>query len=213
MKVIAVNGSPRKKWNTATLLDHALEGARSVGAETELVHLYDLDFKGCHSCFGCKTVDGPSYGHCAVKDGLRPLLEAVPSAGALILGSPIYCMQATGEMRSFYERLIFPYLEYADPPRSLFPGKLKVGLIYDMGMPEAMAQKIGLESALALSTGITSAIFGQPEVLFSYDTMQFDDYSKYAAARFDPVKKKQRHDEVFPEDCKKAFAMGARLAQ
>lgn len=76
-----------------------------------------------------------------------------------------------------------------------------------------MAQKIGLEGALALSTGITSVIFGQPEVLFSYDTMQFDDYSKYAAARFDPVKKKQRHDEVFPEDCKKAFAMGARLAQ
>jgi len=54
MEVIAFNGSPRKKWNTATLLEKALEGAASQGAKTEIVHLYNLDFKGCRSCFGCK---------------------------------------------------------------------------------------------------------------------------------------------------------------
>ena len=42
--VIAINGSPRKKWNTAMLLEKALEGAKSKGADTELVHLYDLQF-------------------------------------------------------------------------------------------------------------------------------------------------------------------------
>ncbi len=42
MKVYAISGSLRKKWNTAMLLEHALEGAASKGAETELVHLYDL---------------------------------------------------------------------------------------------------------------------------------------------------------------------------
>ena len=41
MKVIAVNGSPRKNWNTATLLQKALEGSKSVGADTELIHLYE----------------------------------------------------------------------------------------------------------------------------------------------------------------------------
>jgi multimeric flavodoxin WrbA len=46
MRAIAVNGSPRKNWNTASLLEHALAGAAMDGAETELVHLYDLDFKG-----------------------------------------------------------------------------------------------------------------------------------------------------------------------
>ena len=46
MKVMAFNGSPRKKkWNTVTLLKSALEGAASVGAETELVQLYDLGEK------------------------------------------------------------------------------------------------------------------------------------------------------------------------
>ena len=45
MKVMAFNGSPRKKnWNTVTLLTSALEGAVSVGADTELIQLYDLSF-------------------------------------------------------------------------------------------------------------------------------------------------------------------------
>jgi multimeric flavodoxin WrbA len=46
MKSLAINGSPRKTWNTATMLENALQGAASAGAETEIIHLYDLDFKG-----------------------------------------------------------------------------------------------------------------------------------------------------------------------
>ena len=45
MKIIAINGSPRKNWNTARLLEAALDGARAQGAETKLYHLYDYDFK------------------------------------------------------------------------------------------------------------------------------------------------------------------------
>jgi len=46
MRAVAINGSPRKKWNTAILLEKALEGAASQGVETELIHLYDLEYKG-----------------------------------------------------------------------------------------------------------------------------------------------------------------------
>jgi multimeric flavodoxin WrbA len=57
MKVMALNGSPRKKkWNTITLLKEALKGDASVGAETELIQLYDLKFSGCISCFSCKRI-------------------------------------------------------------------------------------------------------------------------------------------------------------
>jgi multimeric flavodoxin WrbA len=91
MKMIALNGSPRKKWNTATLLKHALDGAASKGAETELIHLYDCNYKGCISCFACKLKDGKSYGRCAVNDDLKPILNKVHDADAIILGSPIYC--------------------------------------------------------------------------------------------------------------------------
>ena len=77
MKILAFNGSPRKKWNTATLLDKALEGAASKGAVTEMIHLYDLDYKECISCFACKRKDGKSYGRCSVKDGLSPVLTEI----------------------------------------------------------------------------------------------------------------------------------------
>ncbi len=112
MKVIAINGSPRKNWNTATLLKHTLEGAASQGAETELIHLYDYNYKGCISCFACKLKDGESYGRCAVNDDLKQILEKVEAADAMILGSPIYFGMITGEMRSFLERLMFQYLVY-----------------------------------------------------------------------------------------------------
>src|SRR5665647_1743077 len=104
VRILAINGSPRTKCNTATLLNNALQGAASQGAETELVHLYKLNFKGCISCFSCKLKDGESYGRCAVNDELTPILKKVEDADALILGSPIYLGTAPGEMRSFMER-------------------------------------------------------------------------------------------------------------
>lgn len=79
MKIIAINGSSRKKWNTATLLEKALEGAATQGAETELIHLYDRDFKGCSSCFACKLKGGKSYGKCAMKDDLTRIFGQAES--------------------------------------------------------------------------------------------------------------------------------------
>jgi multimeric flavodoxin WrbA len=60
MKIIAINGSPRKDWNTGALLKSALEGAASEGAQTEIINLYDLSYKGCISCFACKLAGGKS---------------------------------------------------------------------------------------------------------------------------------------------------------
>ena len=55
MKIIAINGSPRKNFNTAKIIASVCEGAKSKGAETEIINLYDLDkYTGCISCFGCK---------------------------------------------------------------------------------------------------------------------------------------------------------------
>jgi multimeric flavodoxin WrbA len=99
MKALAINGSPRKAWNTATLLKNTLDGAASQGAETKLIHLYDLDFKGCTSCYACKLKNGKSYGKCGMNDNLTPILENIfNDIDVLLLGSPIYFGTATGEM-------------------------------------------------------------------------------------------------------------------
>ncbi len=213
MKVMAVNGSPRKAWNTATLLKKALKGAASQGAETELVHLYDLKFTGCTSCFACKIRGGKSYGRCAIKDDLRPILQKVEEVDALILGSPIYFSEVSGEMRSFLERLLFPFFTYTDPPQSLFPQKIPTGFIYTMNITEEMMKDWGYERIFANNQMLLQLAFGSSESLCSCDTLQFKDYAKVVADRWDPEKKARRRREVFPRECEKAVAMGARFAQ
>lgn len=211
MKAIAVNGSPRKNWNTASLLEHALTGAAKDGAETELVHLYDLDFKGCISCFACKKIGGKSYGWCAVKDGLKPILKRISEADVLILGTPVYFSAETGEMRSFLERLLFPFLTYTPGYVSIFPGKLKVGLMYTMNISEKDLATYNYDKMFAATQGSLSRVFGNCELLLCTDTYQFSDYSKYVSTSWDPEAKKRRREEVFPQDCKRAFELGAKL--
>jgi len=212
MKIIAFNGSPRKKWNTATLLEKALEGAASQGAKTEIIHLYDLNYKGCISCFACKTNGGKSYGRCAVKDDLTTVFRKIDKADAIILGSPIYFGTVSGEMKSFMERLLFPYLTYTDPPQSLFPKSIKTGFIYTMNVTKDQMKEWGYLQIFNNHERILKMIFGASEYLCSFDTYQFDDYSKVVSSRFDPKKKAQRRKEIFPKDCEKAFDMGVRFA-
>lgn len=212
MKVIAVNGSPRKQWNTATLLNKTLEGAASQGAETELVHLYDLSFKGCNSCFACKLKDGKSYGRCAQRDGLTHVLGRIEKCDALIMGSPIYLGTITGEMKSFLERAIYPYLTYENPQRSLFPKKIKAGFIYTTGANEERIKELQIDRHVAVNEMIAGRILGSAESLIVTDTYQFDDYSKYVCSH-DEAAKAKRRKEVFPKDCQKAFDMGVRLAR
>ena len=213
MKVIAVNGSPRKNWNTATLLQKALDGAASQEAETEIFHLYDLNYKGCVSCFACKTKNGQSYGMCAVKDDLTSILKKVEEVDAIILGAPIYYGTVTGEMKSFMERLMFPYSTYTDPPGTLFSRKIRTGFIYTLNATEEMVKARGWDRYFNSNAMTLERIFGSSEALCSYDTYQFEDFSKYVAPRFDPLKKAKRRAEVFPKDCENAFAMGARLVK
>jgi multimeric flavodoxin WrbA len=212
MKVMAVNGSPRKSWNTATLLKKALKGAASQGADIELIHLYDLAFTGCTSCFACKTKDGKSYGRCPVKDDLKPILRKIEKVDALILGSPIYFGNVTGEMRSFLERLVFPFFTYTDPPYSLFPKKIPTAFIYTMNITEEMMKDWGYEHTFASIQRYLQVAFGSSEIFYCCDTYQFKDYTKMVAPRFDTEKKAKRRAEVFPLECEKALALGARFA-
>ncbi|HWQ78729.1 MAG TPA: flavodoxin family protein [Anaerovoracaceae bacterium] len=212
MKIIGINGSPRKDWNTATLLKHALDGAASKGAETELIHLYDLDYKGCISCFSCKRKGGKSYGKCAVNDGLKPVLQKIEEADGIILGSPIYLVEVTGEMRSFLERLIFQYLVYDENRTMLLSKKISCGLIYTMNVPEEYLDLPGYRPMFENIESFISRAFSPVQSLYVTDTYQFDDYSKYEASRFNAEEKARRRKEVFPLDCGKAFEMGEAIA-
>ncbi|WP_313559865.1 flavodoxin family protein [Ruminiclostridium cellobioparum] len=210
MKVIAINGSPRKSWNTATILKNALDGAKAGGAETELINLYDYNYKGCISCFACKLKEGKSFGSCALEDDLKPILSKIEEADAVFLGSPIYYGSTTGMFRSFLERLMFQYMQYDKGYTSLRRKKVPAGLIYTMNVDEERL-KLLYESHLKVAENALNRILGQCETLYVTDTYQFEDYSKYETSGMDQAAKAKRRQEVFPEDCKKAFEMGLKF--
>lgn len=209
MRAIAINGSPRKGWNTEILLKEALKGAESAGAETKLVQLYDLNYTGCKSCFGCKR-KGEESCHCVVKDDLTQVLDEVLEADVLFLGSPIYLGGVTGEMTSFLERLLFPLLSYDDYNKRLFDGKINSAFFYTMNAPEEYYIG-GLEQYLQNRSQLLSYLGGEMETYASFDTYQFSDYTKYHAGAFDETHKRKVREEQFPKDMEAAYEIGRRL--
>ena len=132
MKALFVNGSPRKNWNTHKMLESAAKGAAEAGAETEIVHLYDMAFKGCVSCFACKVKGNRTNGLCAFRDPLTPVLEKARAADVIVIGSPVYFSYPTGPTRSFLERLLFPVLAYKTEGRRILKKTVPTAMIYTM---------------------------------------------------------------------------------
>jgi multimeric flavodoxin WrbA len=115
-----------------------------------------------------------------VNDDLTPVLRKVEKADAIILGSPIYFGSVSGVMKSFMERLMFPYLVYSDPPQSLFPRKIDTGFIYTMGVTEEQMKEIGFAQHIGLNEVFLRMVFGSSDSLLCFDTYQFEDYSAWS---------------------------------
>lgn len=215
MKVYAVNGSPRKEWNTATVLQHALDGAAAAGGpdvQTEMIHLYDYSYTGCRSCFLCKQLNGKFYGTCGVRDGITPVLEKLSGADVIVFGSPIYFGDVTGMLRSLEERLLFPYLVYTEGFPSLAPKKIRTAFVYTMNITAEMMPEWGYTPRLGVMESFVGRTFGnEPLSLYVNNTCQFADYSRYKCDIFSGEEKARYREEHFPQDCRKARDMGAAL--
>ena len=211
MKVIAINGSPRKNWNTHKLLNAALEGAKSMGAETEIIHLYDLNYTGCRSCFACKR-KGLQTAKCFWKDDLSPVIDKILSSDAVIFGSPIYVNDITVQLHALIERLEFIMMTYDDYSINLFKGKVNAGYIFTMNASKEYYEK-GYKSMLDQKIQLLHRLNGTILSYESFNTLQFKDYSKYHTAVFDEKIKKERHETQFPIDLENAFKLGKEILE
>ena len=208
-KIMIIDGGPRKNMNTAQMLQKIAEGARSVGnnIEVKIVRLYDLDYKGCMSCMACK-IKGKASNVCKFKDALTPILDEIAQADGLVLGSPIYFGDVTGQMRTFLERLAFPWLSYNDYSMTA-PKKMPVVLVETMnGTPERNNSK-----GYGSMEYCISAALGQPERLIAYNTYQVKDYSRFELAGFSEEEKRKYRDAHWEQDLQKAFDTGKRMAE
>ena len=102
MKVIAINGSPRKNGNTSILIQTVFEELKTQGIDTEEINVGTKTFRGCMACMKCaENLDG----HCVIKtDNLNDIIDKMREADGIILGSPVYCANLSGQMKVFMDR-------------------------------------------------------------------------------------------------------------
>ena len=208
-KIFIIDGGPRKNFNTASMLQKFAEGASSVSDQIEVktVRLYGMDYKGCMSCMACK-IKGKASNVCKYKDALTPILEEIAQSDGLVMGSPIYFGDVTGQMRTFLERLAFPWLSYNNYSMTA-PKRMPVVLMETMnGTPERNnSQGYG-----SMEYCITAAL-GEPEHLIAYNTYQVKNYDRFELAGFSEEAKRQWRDEHWEQDLQKAFEAGRRMAE
>lgn len=133
MQIIGVVGSPRKGGNTQLLVERVLSGASSLGAQTSMYFLNELNIRGCQACLCCKE-----RGECREQDDMIQLYRAIKDAKGLVIGSPIYMGYLSAQTKLFVDRL-FAFLG-PDLRPTLPPGK-RVVLVYTQGggwNPEVM---------------------------------------------------------------------------
>ena len=99
MKVLALNGSPRKGGNTEVLLAAVIQGMEQAGGQAEVIRLCDLTIQPCIGCGGCDET-----GRCVLEDDMVPLYDKIIAAKRVIVASPIYFYGITAQAKAFVDR-------------------------------------------------------------------------------------------------------------
>lgn len=217
MKALFINGSPRKNFNTAQLLEEAMRGAKEAGAEVERINLFDYQYTDCKECFACKIKGSRTNGVCALRDSLRPVLEKMNEADVIVVGSPVYYGFASGQVRSLLNRALFPLDTYhldENGIRLTVPHKkVFTGLIFTMNFPKEMFKQVHYDTQLGFTGVEMERMYGYNEVQYSFATYQFSDYDRYDVNLFSGEERKKHRAEQFPKDKAAAYDLGKRLTE
>lgn len=101
MKVLAINGSPRKAGNTEFMIQEVLKPLESEGIETEIVQIGGKEVNGCNACGVCRQ---KKDGRCHIPNELlNQCIEKMEEADGIILGSPVYFADVTSELKALID--------------------------------------------------------------------------------------------------------------
>jgi multimeric flavodoxin WrbA len=102
MKVVAINGSPRKNGNTHILISRVLKELKKAGIDTEIIQLGGEIVRGCSACNICWKNKNQ---RCAIKnDIINICIEKMLKADGVIIGSPTYFANVTAEIKALIDR-------------------------------------------------------------------------------------------------------------
>ena len=145
------------------------------------------------------------------KDDLQPVLDKMLSADAVFMGSPIYLGNVSGMMYCLMERLVFSLLSYDDYSKQLFHGKVNSCFFFTMNAPKVFANT-GYRGIMKQYANAMKRLGGSSEYYAACDTLQFEDYSKFAAGTFNEEHKRKVRETQFPKDLQAAYDIGFRLS-
>ena len=101
-KIIVLNGSPRVKGNTSMLVEEFAKGAEEAGSKVTVFHLDKMNINGCKGCFGGgKNPESP----CVQKDDMEKIYPVYKEADVVVLASPLYYWNFSGQLRTAFDRL------------------------------------------------------------------------------------------------------------
>ena len=133
MNIIGFIASPRKEGNTAWVINKILEGAKEQGAETQSWYCSDLDIKPCNGCLSCHNKGDRG---CIIDDDMQKLYNAIEQADALVLGSPVYMGQMSGQAKIFTDRLFAQITPRFSPHFKEENAGKKLILVFTQGNPD-----------------------------------------------------------------------------
>jgi multimeric flavodoxin WrbA len=123
MKVLGINGSPRKGGNTEILIRKVFEPMEKAGIETELVQIGGQSVRGCMACGKCGEMKNST---CVMtKDPVNAIIKKMVEADGIILGSPTYFTDVTAELKALIDRAGFVALNN----NGLFRHKVGAGVV------------------------------------------------------------------------------------
>lgn len=102
MKVLMLNGSPKKDGNTATALKEMEKVFAKNGIETEILHIGNKDIRGCVACCSCTET-----GKCAFNDIVNEVAAKFEAADGLVVGSPVYFASANATLVALLQRMFY----------------------------------------------------------------------------------------------------------
>ena len=211
-KIMIIDGGPRKGMNTAQMIEAFIEGAKSASDDIEVKHvrLYDLEpYRGCVSCMACK-VKGKTSRVCKFSDPLLPVLQEASEADGLVLASPIYMADRTAMLQAFVERIVFPWLRYADGSIQAVK-KMPVAFIYTMNATEEQAPII--HKQLDIAEQMFGIALGECERIEAFNTYQMKNYERFDFADSTPAEKQAYKEAHWEQDLQKACEAGKRMAE
>jgi multimeric flavodoxin WrbA len=185
MKVLALNGSPRKGGNTELLLEAALKGVREQGGGVTLYNLNTMSLRACQHCGGCDD-----SGLCVIKDDMQLIHKDIRTADRIIVASPVFFFSVSAQTKIVIDRCQSFWSAKYVHKKPVEPGAFgRKGLLLLVGGMKLNDKNVGFTCAEAVARAFFRTVNVQ-----EHKTLAYDRVDEKGAVRNHPTALKEAYE-------------------